>query len=457
MSARWGGLSLRSWHRALALGATGATALSAALTLHWASVAAFGVTACLSLPVLLAALRRSPELASDRAPHGPISRPPRSRRPRIAPAADEVGLPATRSALAEPEIPRAPSVPRELSRDAVPPAEPAAPPRSLTPAPPAATIPPPSAEADPYELLEALGQGQMGAVWLGRHRKLGRVAAIKTLLPGAVDEEDIGRFKREAKLIAGLRSPHVVTLYDFGERADGVLYFAMELLDGIDLQSLVEQHGPMPVGRAHRVLTHVCRGLAEAHQAGVVHRDLKPQNVVLCRKGAELDVAKILDFGLAKQQEVSAPMSAPRLTRDGLVLGTPAYVAPESLGGSHDVDGRADLYAVGCIGFWLVTGELVFPYDNPVTMVKAHMQQAPRVASQVAKQAIPPAWDALLLSLLAKSPATRPSSATEVVERLAAMHVEPPWTAADASAWWAEHRPSQLPPEAPERSDVTSV
>jgi eukaryotic-like serine/threonine-protein kinase len=397
------------------------------VTWHPASLVAFLVSAALSVPILLD-LRAQPPAPASRRSGAPPSRTSRPRAP----------------ALAQASLPPTGGPGRAITERIAATPEPA--PRTLTPAPPAATIPPPSAEADPYELLEPLGQGQMGAVWRGRHRKLGRIAAIKTMLPGTVDEDDVGRFKREAKLIAGLRSPHVVTLYDFGERADGTLYFAMELLDGIDLQSLVDQHGPMPIGRAHRVLTHVCRGLAEAHEAGVVHRDLKPQNVVLCRKGAELDVAKILDFGLAKQ-EMGAPVSSPRITRDGLVLGTPAYVAPESLDGSHDVDGRADLYAVGCIGFWLVTGELVFAHDNPIAMVKAHLTTVPRLASKTAKQPIPPTWDALLLHLLAKRPTERPATAGEVVERLEAMHIEREWTNADASAWWAEHRPSQLPPE----------
>jgi serine/threonine protein kinase len=391
---------LRRWYLALALGATGTTAVAAALTRHVSSLVALVVCAGLSLPALRA-------LRSGR----------------------EVG-PARRDSRAPPA-----GAPRPADQ------------ALLTPSGPDASAPRAPEAAEPYELLELIGRGQMGEVWRARHRKLGRITAVKTLPGASMLDEDLARFRREAHIIAGLRSPHVVTLYDFGERLDGTLYFAMEMLEGIDLQALVERHGPLPAGRVLRVLRHVCLGLAEAHRAGAVHRDLKPQNVWLCRKGAELDVAKILDFGLAKAPGAGAPSIRKKLTADGLVLGTAAYLAPESLDGSHHVDGRADLYAVGCIGFWLLTGELVFPFEKIVPMMKAHALDPPRRPSEVATQPVPRALDEVLLHLLAKKPDARPQTADDVAAQLASIRAEPRWSDDDARAWWSTHLPGAAPVE----------
>jgi hypothetical protein len=293
---------------------------------------------------------------------------------------------------------------------------------------------------EPYEMLEKLGAGTMGEVWRARHHRLRRDAAVKVIRPGSVETEDLDRFKREARMMARLVSPYAVTVFDFGERADGSLFYAMELLDGIDLQEYVTRFGPMPPARVVRIMQHVCHCLAEAHSVGLVHRDLKPSNVMLCRYGRDVDFVKVLDFGLAKG--VTEATLADTLTRDGTVLGTPAYIAPESLRGSKEVDGQVDIYALGCIAFWLLTGRMVFEETNAMAMVKAHVGAAPRRPSDVAPQPIPALLDEVVLACLAKDPAQRIRGAPEVSRRFSVIKMKSAWTEADADAWWADHMPA---------------
>jgi len=297
---------------------------------------------------------------------------------------------------------------------------------------------------EPYELIERLSSGSMGEVWRARHRRLKRFAAIKIIKPGASESEDMDRFKREARMMAQLVSAHTVAIYDFGLKHDGELFYAMELLDGIDLQAFVERFGPMPPARVIRVLTQACHSLDEAHQTGLVHRDFKPANVMLCRHGRDVDFVKVLDFGLAKG--VTEATVSEDLTSDGTVLGTPAYIAPESLKGSTNVDGQADIYALGCIAFWLLTGKMLFEERTAMGMVKAHVSSKPRRPSDVASQPIPALLDEMVLACVAKDPDKRTQGAAEVARRLSVVKPKQTWTDADSIAWWEANMPEREEP-----------
>jgi serine/threonine-protein kinase len=286
-----------------------------------------------------------------------------------------------------------------------------------------------------YDLIELLGSGSMGELWRAKHKLLGRVAALKRIKAEVVEAEDVARFKREARATSELTSPHTVKVYDFGDDA-GTLYYAMECLDGVDLQKLVSRDGPMPPARAIAILIQACHSLAEAHARGIVHRDIKPANLMLCRYGLELDFVKLLDFGLAKAAKREPQESA--LTREGIVLGTAAYLAPESLKGSVHVDARADIYALGAVAFWLITGRLVFEYDKPLPMVKAHLSEVPPRAASVSRFDVPPALDQLIADCLEKDPAARPASALELSQRLSEISVTEAWTQQQAQGWWRD-------------------
>src|SRR5215208_1811856 len=303
-------------------------------------------------------------------------------------------------------------------------------------------------EMGSYQLGELLGRGGMGEVYKASHRMLARPAAIKLIRPEmlggtdpAVASRAIARFRREAEAAAHLRSAHTVDLYDFGVTEDRTLYLVMEFLDGMDLESLVRRFGPLPASRAVHVLRQVCESLEEAHARGLVHRDIKPANIHVGRLGLRHDFVKVLDFGLVK------PVSRERANADyslatgaGLTPGTPAYMAPEvSLG--DPVDGRADLYAVGCVAHFLLTGRLVFEAENAVRLVVMHLQDEPDPPSRLAPFPVPPALDELVLSCLAKAPDGRPRSAAEVSQALSAVDVEP-WGEAEAAAWWRANHPA---------------
>lgn len=300
-------------------------------------------------------------------------------------------------------------------------------------------------ELGSYRLDALLGRGGMGEVWRASHRTLARPAAIKLIRRDALGNDAAAaelasaRFEREAQVIANLQSPHTVQLYDFGTTDDGTLYYVMELLDGVDLDNLVRTHGPLPAERAVHILTQVCASLNEAHRRGVVHRDVKPANIYLCREAFEHDVAKVLDFGLVKQ--VSAGADALRLTRADVVAGTPAYMAPEMALGRDTVDARADLYALGCVAFWLLTGRLVFEGDTANAMIVAHVKDDPPRPSAHTELPIPDALERLVLDCLEKDPAARPQTAEQVAARLRVVTLERPWTPELAERWWTAHHP----------------
>ncbi len=310
-----------------------------------------------------------------------------------------------------------------------------------------------------YELIEKLGGGGMGEVWRARHHTLVRPAAIKLIKPEALGQASLGRrrqlrmrFEREAQATAALQSPHTIAIYDYGVAEDGSFYYVMELLAGLDLDTLVRRHGPVSPARAVHFLLQALHSLREAHAAGLVHRDIKPANLMACRRAADLDVVKVLDFGLVKLAggETEAPAAeelaasaralgiAPiKLTADGAFTGTPAFMSPESLGGQTDP--RSDLYSLGCVAYWLLSGSLVFPRDTAIAVMAAQLKDDPLPLREAAAQPVPEALDRLVLRCLAKSVHERPQSAEELAQALRETGLAEAWTAADAGAWWAEH------------------
>jgi eukaryotic-like serine/threonine-protein kinase len=304
-------------------------------------------------------------------------------------------------------------------------------------------------EMGSYRLIERLGQGGMGEVWRARHKMLARDAAIKLIQPGMMGPGTSSqahllrqRFEQEAKATAVLRSPHTVELYDFGIASDGVFYYVMELLDGIDLDRLVKRFGPQPPARVIYILTQVCRSLEEAHRGGMVHRDIKPGNIFLCRMGNEFDFAKVLDFGLVKVSGGSETMTA---AGTGGPTGTPAYLAPELARGSSHVDGRTDLYGLGCVAYWLLTGRLVFEETGAMAMILAHIGKAPPSVSERSAVDIPEALDRAIQMCLAKEPADRPANGDELAKMLGSVRGVDAWTRDDAERWWQTNIPAASP------------
>ena len=293
-----------------------------------------------------------------------------------------------------------------------------------------------------YQLVEKLGQGGMGEVWKAEHRMLARPAAIKLVSTrsgsaSTGSSPEAQRLEREVQATAQLRSPHTVDVYDYGLTDDGRFYYVMELLDGMDLEQLVERHGPMPAERVVHVLEQMCHSLAEAHANGLVHRDIKPANIFLCRYGRDLDFVKVLDFGLVRRSGEPSRGDV-KLTEAGGFAGTPAYGSPESAEGSGTpIDQRSDIYSVGCVAYWLLTGRTVFEASSPMLMLVQHLHTEPERPSLTAMADVPPALDDLVLSCLRKRPADRPGSAEEIAVRLRGIAFDPPWSAERARAWWA--------------------
>jgi eukaryotic-like serine/threonine-protein kinase len=299
-------------------------------------------------------------------------------------------------------------------------------------------------EIGSYELIERIGQGGMGEVWRARHRLLARPAAIKLIrndLLGSSDrtrEAALRRFEREARETAALRSIHTIDVYDFGITEEGDFYYVMELLDGISLEHFVQRFGTMEPARVAFVLRQVCHSLDEAHARGLIHRDVKPANIFLCCLGPDHDFVKVLDFGLVKHVQ-AAPGTM--LTGEGETAGTPAYMPPEIALGSAVLDGRADIYSLGCVAYYLLTGDPVFSHRVALATALAHVQEDPVPPSERSEHEIPPALEALILQCLAKDPTARPASASELGDCLAATVPSAAWTNQMAHRWWELHDP----------------
>ncbi|MBL4844023.1 MAG: serine/threonine protein kinase [Planctomycetes bacterium] len=299
-----------------------------------------------------------------------------------------------------------------------------------------------------YRLVELLGKGGMGEVWRAEHALLKRPAAIKLVSPpkdleersDASRREALESFELEAQVTACLSSPHTVSLYDYGVTGDGTFYYAMELLDGFDLEALVERFGPVSPARAIYLLRQVCESLGEAHRAGLVHRDIKPANLMACRVGDRVDFVKVLDFGLVRRVATSS-LSAKEsevLEPDGShIVGTPAFMAPELMRKPQDVDGRADVYALGCVAYWLLTGRLVFEQPTMFAMLADHLHVAPAPPSSKTEMTIPAELEELIMDCLEKDPDRRPQTMNEFVGRLDRLPALNNWTDERAQLWWS--------------------
>ena len=302
-----------------------------------------------------------------------------------------------------------------------------------------------------YRLRERIGVGGMGEVWLAEHAKLVRPAVIKLIRPerlkegGKEAQRTVRRFEKEAQATAELRSPHTVEIYDFGVTHDQTFYYVMEYLNGIDLATLVKKHGPVPPQRTIYLLQQACESLGEAHNHHLIHRDVKPANIFVCRMGLSYDFIKVLDFGLVKTQSngASSPHGdmSTELTMEGMTTGTPAFMAPELAVGQDNVDVRSDIYALGCVGYWLLTGELVFQRENPVAMIVDHVNAIPVPPSQRTENDVPEELDRIILKCLEKDPAQRFQTAMELADALLACARPQDWSREHAESWWKLHYP----------------
>lgn len=301
-------------------------------------------------------------------------------------------------------------------------------------------------EIGSYELVERLGRGGMAEVWRAQHRMLARPAAIKVIRSevllghGPVAAERlVNLFLREARTTAQMSSPNTIQIYDFGITREGAFYYVMELLEGVDLQVLVKTFGPQTAERTTHLLRQVCRSLAEAHEHNFVHRDVKPANVFTCRYGGEADFVKVLDFGLVLDRHPTVE----ELSDEQKFVGTPAIMAPEMVRFQSPVDARADLYAVGCVGYWLLTGHRVFEAETRQDMLVMHAHQKPTTPSHRLGHDIHAGLEQIIMTCLEKNPDRRPQSARELGELLDALQFELPWSSERAALWWRRHDPTQ--------------
>jgi eukaryotic-like serine/threonine-protein kinase len=284
-----------------------------------------------------------------------------------------------------------------------------------------------------YKLGRKIGEGGNGAVYLAHHIMLRRPTAIKLLLPDKVGADNLERFEHEVQHMSQLTHPNTVAVYDYGRSPDGIFYYAMEYLGGgIDLENLVRKHGPQPSGRVAQILAQVCGALGEAHDKQIIHRDIKPANIILCQRGGMPDVAKVVDYGLVK--EITANGGG----HSQVILGTPAYVAPEAVTDPEHVGPGADLYALGAVGYFLLTGKRVFEGKTAVDVCIQHVTAMPRPPSEATTSYIQPELEMILMKCLAKKPEERFGTAIEMAAAIRALPAAKDWDVPDAHLWWRE-------------------
>lgn len=319
-------------------------------------------------------------------------------------------------------------------------------------------------EVGSYRLVERLGVGGMAEVWRAEHRMLARPAAVKLIRPEVLtghgpqaSERLVRLFLREARATSQLSSPNTIQLYDFGITREGAFYYVMELLDGVDLKELVERFGPQSAERAAHLLRQICRSLSEAHAQNFVHRDIKPANVFACRYGGETDVVKVLDFGLVLDRHPTPE----ELEDEKRFVGTPSVMAPEMVRFQAPVDARADIYAVGCIGYWLLTGRHVFEAQTRADMLVMHAHQKPITPSKRLGTRLHAELEAVIMNCLEKNPGKRPQTARELGERLSTIHFDTPWSEERAELWWRRYAPTrkqgEAAPPAPETQEPAAL
>ncbi len=286
-----------------------------------------------------------------------------------------------------------------------------------------------------YTLGRKIGEGGMGVVHLAYHDMLRRPTAVKLLHPDRYGEDHLQRFEREVRAMSQLTHPNTVAVFDYGRSFEGQFYYVMEYLGGLNLHELVVKHGKQPSERVRQILIQVCGALQEAHDRGIIHRDIKPANIILCERGAMPDVAKVVDYGLVK--EITANTGA----STQVILGTPAYVAPEAVTDPNLIGPGTDIYALGCVGYFLLTGRKVFDGNSPLDLCIAHATKQPVPPSQIANIHVPRQLEDILLACLAKQPSGRPATASELAERLRAAGDFGDWDEERALTWWSELRP----------------
>jgi eukaryotic-like serine/threonine-protein kinase len=295
-----------------------------------------------------------------------------------------------------------------------------------------------AARVGQYLLHEKIGEGGMGVVYRATHAMLRRDTAIKLILPSKVGSTYIARFEREVMVTARLTHANTIAIFDYGRTPEGVFYYAMEYLDGFSLDDLVQHDGPQPAGRVVHLLQQVCGALSEAHSVGLIHRDIKPANLHLNRRGGVPDIVKVLDFGLVKEVAADTDVNVSGTTE--ALVGTPLYIAPEAIAVPRNVDGRADLYALGAVAYFLLTGSPPFQGATVLEVCGQHLHARPAPPSSRTNRPVPPALEAIVLRCLEKQPAQRPADAAELIRALTACNV-PPWTEDDASRWWQQSAP----------------
>jgi serine/threonine-protein kinase len=291
-----------------------------------------------------------------------------------------------------------------------------------------------------YSLEEKIGEGGMGMVYRASHAMLRRPTAIKLLPADRAGAANMARFEREVQITAQLSHPNTVAIYDYGRTPEGVFYYAMEYLDGLNLEQLVRREGAVPAGRVITILVQVCGALIEAHGRGLVHRDIKPANVILTERGGEPDVAKVVDFGLVKPLEPDS--AAMTVSMPNVLTGTPLYISPEAMNAPDLADPRSDLYALGAVGYFLLTGHPPFEGTTVYEVIGHHLHSTPVPPSEKTMKAVPPDLEAVILQCLCKKPEERPADARALREALERSTMAPRWTPEDAAAWWRAFRNS---------------
>jgi len=301
-------------------------------------------------------------------------------------------------------------------------------------------------ELGAYQLQSKLGTGGMGEIWLAEHRLLARPSALKIIRPEILGSDiksrtaAIARFEREAQATASLNSPHTIRVFDFGRTPENSFFYVMELLTGIGLDIFVHKYGPQPPERVVFLLRQVCHSLQDAHANGMVHRDIKPGNLFLCQVGQDYDFIKVLDFGLVKSTGSNVRQDL-TLTNPNITAGTPGFLSPEIALSRSDIDGRSDLYSLGCVAYWLLTGVPVFEGENALETAAMHLKDVPMAPSQRSEFPIPDQLEKIILDLLAKDPADRPSTAGELDRRLAECQLDKVWDGDSARRWWDTNKP----------------
>ncbi|UCC72763.1 MAG: serine/threonine protein kinase [Gemmatimonadota bacterium] len=288
-----------------------------------------------------------------------------------------------------------------------------------------------------YLIHEEIGKGGMGQVFFAQHTLMCRPTAVKVMQSGdGQASAGLARFEREVKVSATLTHPNTITIYDVGRTPDRSLYYAMEYLEGLDLQQLVERHGPLSPERTVYILKQVCGSLEEAHSRNIIHRDIKPGNIFLTRRGTLYDFVKVLDFGLAKEIKEDA---ASGISKTGMVFGTPRYIAPETVYGNEEIDGRADLYCLGGVAYWMLTGQPPFTAESSVEVLIDHVKTTPKRPSEVTELEITPELEDVVMKLLEKKPGDRYQTARQLEDVLGAINFDEPWSRDRAEDWWNLH------------------